>query len=90
MLIKEYGHGWPPSVTIGEHIPPTADLEDIVLSVEKCGNPKSQLRLTLRRKHGRDYTVTLPVPASVQEQILLSIVRKENMTLREVGELSIS
>jgi hypothetical protein len=90
MLIKEYGHGWPPSVTIGEHITPTADLEDIVLSVEKCGNPKSQLRLRLRKKYGREYTVALPVPASLQEQILLSIVRKENMTLREVGELPIT
>ena len=90
MLIKEYGESWPPSVTIGEHIPPTADLEDIVLSVEKCSNPKGQLGLRLRNKRGREYTVALPVPASLQEQILLSIVRKDNITLREVGELPIA
>ena len=91
MLIKEYGHSWPPSVTIGEQLPPTAELEDIVLSVEKCGgNPKGQLGLRMRNQRGEEYTAALPVPASLQQKILLSILRRENMTLREVGELPIA
>lgn len=90
MLIKEYSHSWPPSVMTDEHLPPTAELEDIVLSVEKCDNPKGQLGLRMRNERGKEYMAALPVPASLQEQILLSILRKENMTLREVGELPIA
>jgi hypothetical protein len=89
MRLKEYDPTWPPSVMIGGQIRPTADMEDIVLSAENCANPKGQLRLMLGKKYGRKYTVVLPVPASRQEQILLSIMRKKNMTLREVGELLI-
>jgi hypothetical protein len=91
VLIKEYGRSWPPSVTTGEQIPPIADMEDIVLSVERCSNPQNVLKLRLcNTKYGTEYTVALAVPAPLQETILLSIVRKENITLREVGELPIT
>jgi hypothetical protein len=90
MLLKQYGASWPPNITIGTaDIPPPAGLDDAVLSVERCGNPKNQLGLRLRSKFGTEYTAVLPVPASLQEKILLSIVRKKDITLREVGELPI-
>jgi hypothetical protein len=87
MLIKEYGDSWPP---FGGHFLPTVDTDDMVLSVAKCANPKGQLLLRLRKKNGTEYTTTLPVPVSLQEQVLLSIVRKEKITLREVGELPLA
>jgi hypothetical protein len=91
MLLKQYGPNWPPHITIatGEVAQP-AGLEDTVLSVKKCANPKNHLLLNLRSEFGTEYKATVTVPASLQERILISIVRKKDITLREVGELSIS
>jgi hypothetical protein len=90
MLLKQYGRSWPPNITIATaDVPPRADMEDVVLSVERCSAPKNQLGLTLRNRSGKEYTTVLSVPATLQERILLSIVRKKNITLREMGELPI-
>jgi len=69
---------------------PPADLEDTVLSIQKCAKPNGLLRLTLRNKTRGEYAAALLVPEFLQEQIIFSILRKENMTLREVGELPIA
>ena len=90
MRIKEYRHTWPPSVTIVDtaDLPPKAELEDLVVAVENR-HPKGELGLVLRKRFGPEYTVALSIPASLQEKILFSIIRKKNITLREVGELDI-
>ena len=93
MLLKEYGAAWPPNITIGDaspnpNIPPKADLGDEVLNVKK--RRPGELEIRLRGSPHVMYTVLLRVPASMQQRIILDIVRKKNMTLREVGELAIS
>jgi len=91
VIVKQCGGSWPPNITIAtEDVPPPAGLEDVVLSVERCATPKTQLGLRLRSKYGREYTAVVTIPASFQERILLSIVRRKHITLREVGELSIT
>jgi hypothetical protein len=93
MLLKEYGLAWPPNLTIGDAslnptIPPKADLDDKVLNVKN--RRPGELEISLRRSRHSMYTVLLPVPSSIQQRIIFDIVRKKNMTLREVGELAIS
>ena len=61
---------------------------DLVVRVQNR-YPKGQLWITLRKKDETEYDVGLSVPAFLQERILLSIVLKRNITLREVGEISI-
>jgi hypothetical protein len=91
MILKQCAGSWPPNITIAtEDVPPPAGLEDVVLSVERCAIPQTELRLRLRSQYGREYTAVVTVPASFQERILLSIVRKKDITLREVGELPMS
>jgi len=65
------------------------DVEEVVLSIRKCASRKGLLELNLCNKVGREHTAALLVPASLQEQIIFTILRKENMTLREIEELSI-
>jgi hypothetical protein len=95
MLIKEYGREWPPKVLLRNveisskpHIPSSVEGGDLVVRVQNR-YPKGQLWITLRKTDETEYDVSLPVPASLQEKILLSIVRKRNITLREVGEIAI-
>ena len=95
MLVKEYGRVWPPPILLQNvetsskpHIAPSADGEDVVVRVLNR-YPKGQLWVTLRKKDKREYDVSLPVPASLQEKILFSIVQKRDITLREVGEIAI-
>ena len=93
MLVKEYSRVWPPEILLqnvetSKHIPPSADGEDVVVRVLNR-YPKGQLWVTLRKKDKREYDVSLPVPASLQEKILFSIVQKRDITLREVGEIAI-
>jgi hypothetical protein len=93
MLLKEYGAAWPPNITIGEvsripNIPPKADLGDEVLNV-KSRRP-GELEIMLRRSPHAAYTVLLRVPVLMQQRIIFDIVRKKNMTLREVGELAVA
>ena len=89
MLLKEHGFIWPPS-RMGDIAAPPADVKDTVLSIQKCTKPEGLLRLTLRNKIGGEYAAALLVPEFLQEQIIFSILREENMTLREVGEFSIT
>jgi hypothetical protein len=88
VLLKEYCPIWPPDITIRHGaIPPHASVEDTVFSVQKCANPINHLGLDLRTKSGAEYMVTVPVPSSLQESILFSIIRKKDITLGEVGDL---
>ena len=89
MLLKEHCFTWPPS-RIGDIAALPADVEDTVLSIQKCTKPTGLLRLTLRNKIGGEYAAALVVPEFLQEQIIFSILRKETMTLREVGEFPIT
>jgi hypothetical protein len=93
MLLKEYGATWPPNITIVDasanpDIPPKADLADEVLNVKN--HRPGELEIRLRRSPYEAYTVLLRVPASMQQRVIFDIVRKKNMTLRDVGELAIS
>jgi L-ribulose-5-phosphate 4-epimerase len=65
-------------------------VEDTVLSIQKCAKPKGLLRLTLRNKIGGEYAAVLLVPEFLQEQAIFLILRKEEITLQEIGELPIS
>jgi hypothetical protein len=95
MLIKEYGRVWPPTILLHNiespsktDSPSSAEGEDLVVRVQNR-YPKGQLWITLRKKDETEYDVGLSVPAFLQERILLSIVLKRNITLREVGEIAI-
>jgi hypothetical protein len=93
MVLHEYWAHWPARVTIGDaaedvQIPPKADLGDVIVKVVNyC---PGELRLRLRHSKYCEYTVMLPVPHSAQQKIILDIVRKKDMTLRELGEIRIS
>ena len=92
MKLKEYGGIWPPDITMGDasptpSIPPKADLADVVLNVRN--GFYGELLIRLRRSKYHEYTVTLPVPASLQQKIMFDIVRQKSMTLRDIGELPI-
>jgi len=88
MLLKEHCFTWPPS-RVGDIAAPPADVEDTVLRIQKCAKPKGLLRLTLRNGIRGEYEAALLVPEFLQEQTIFLILRKEKITLREVGELSI-
>ena len=91
--LREYAVTWPPpSVTIGDasqkpSIPPKADLSDVVLEVQN--RFYGELLIRLRRSKYHEYTVTLPVPVSLQQKIMFDIVRQRSMTLQDVGELPV-
>ena len=90
MLLKDYAPVWPPDSTIGDgKIPPKARLDDVVSAV-KVGMLGTQLGLIMRREYGIEYTLSLIVPESLQQKLLFDIVRRKNITLREVGELRIT
>ena len=92
MKLKEYAVTWPPDITIGDashtpRIPPRAELADVVLDVKN--GFFGELVIRLRRSKYREYTVTVPVPGSLQRKIMFDIVRQKSMTLRDIGELPI-
>ena len=92
MVLREYWSHWPASVTIGDagvdcQIPPQADLCDVVVNV--ISQSPGELRLRLRRNKYCEYTVMMPVPQSAKQKIL-NIVRRKDITLRELGELRIA
>ena len=88
MLLKEHCFTWPPS-RVGDIAAPPADVEDTVLRIQKCAKSQGLLRLTLRNRIRGEYEAALLVPEFLQEQAIFLILRKEKITLREVGELSI-
>jgi len=90
--LKEYAETWPPDISEGDAsqtrgIPPKSDLADVVLNVRNGFN--GELLIRLQRSKYHEYTVTLPVPASLQQKIIFDILRQQSMTLRDVGELPI-
>ena len=90
MLLKDYTPAWPPDTTIGDgKIPPKPNLDDIVSAV-KAGALQGQLSLIMNRQYGIEYVIPLVVPHSLQQKLVFEIVRRKEMTLREVGELPIS
>ena len=88
MLLKELPAAWPPTVSDPSG-PVKPDLGDVVISVQNNGG--GMLVVTLRKpgKYGQEYNVALPVPESVFQKTLFSIVRKAGITLGEVGEITI-
>jgi hypothetical protein len=88
MLLKEHCFTWPPS-RVGDIAAPPADVEDTVVRIQKCAKPQGLLRLTLRNRIRGEYEAALLVPEFLQEQTIFLILRKEKITLREVGELSV-
>jgi hypothetical protein len=90
MLLKDYAPAWPPNTTIADgKIPPKPNLDDIVSAV-KAGALQGQLSLIMNRQYGIEYVLPIVVPQSLQQKLVFEIVRRKKMTLREVGELSIS
>ena len=90
MFLKDYASVWPPDTTTGEgKIPCEAKLDDVVSAV-KVGALAGQLGLIMCREYGIEYIVPLVVPETLQQKLIFDIVRRKNMTLREVGELLIS
>ena len=94
MLLKEYSASWPPSITVSDAelapqaaMPPNAELGDVVLKVRN--RSPGELEIRLRGAKYSEYAVVLRVPPYLQQKIIFDIVRKKNMTLREVGELPI-
>ena len=75
MLLKEHCLTWPPS-RVGGIAAPLADLEDTVVRVQKCANPKGLLRLTLPNRIRGEYEAALLVPEFLQEQAIFLILRK--------------
>ena len=90
VLLKDYAPVWPPETTIGEgKVPPRPKLDDIVTAV-KAGAVQGQLSLVMRQGYGIEYIIPLVVPQSLQQKLVFDIVRRNKMTLREVGELPIA
>ena len=91
MLLKELFPTWPPAVTTeARNNLDNADLGDVVLSVKKEGTANGQMEVRLRNRRGVLYTVTLTIPEDIFQMVLFSIMRKQDMTLREVGNIEIS
>ena len=83
---------WPPVVTIeAGKIVDNADLGDIVVSVQNKSTSNSHLLgMRLRNRRGALYTVMLNIPENIFQMTLFLIMRKKDITLREVGNLEIS
>jgi hypothetical protein len=92
MLLKDLLWSWPPDVMTEEgNTVEYADLGDIVVSVQNKSDPIGQLlEVRLRNRRGALYTVALTIPENIFQMVLFSIMRKKDMTLREVGNLEIS
>jgi hypothetical protein len=89
MLLKEMLPTWPPVVTTeAGKIVDNADLGDVVVSVQNKSTSNSHLLgVQLRNRRGALYTVMLSIPENVFQMTLFSIMRRKDMTLREVGNL---
>ena len=65
------------------------DLHDVVVSVENKGDCMMGVRLRKSGKYGPQYTITLRIPEYAFQKTLLAIMRKEGMTLQEIGEIDV-
>ena len=91
MVLRECLSNWPTSISLSEQkdtIPPRADPNDIVLEVKHEG--PGNLAIRLRRTKHFEYTVMVPVPASLQQTLIFDIFRCKQMTLRELGNMRVS
>jgi hypothetical protein len=66
-----------------------ADLEDVVVSVQNQGECRMAVRLRKSGKYAPEYTITLRIPEYAFQKTLLAIIRKNGMTLGEIGELDV-
>ena len=92
VLLKELLPIWPPAVMTeaGNNVD-NADLGDIVVSVQNKSTSNSHLLgIRLRNRRGALYTVMLSIPENIFQMTLFLIMRKKDITLREVGNLEIS
>lgn len=67
----------------------TADLEDVVVSVQNQGHCWMGVRLRKPGKYGPEYTVTLRIPDYAFQKTLLGIIKKKGMTLGDIGEIDV-
>jgi len=86
MLIRDFNPDLP---VIDAPAGTKVDLKDVVVSVQNKGDNMLGIRLRKGGKYGREYTVTLRLPADVLQKTLFTILRKEGMTLGEIGEIDI-
>jgi hypothetical protein len=61
----------------------------VVVSVENKGDCMMGVRLRKSGKYGPQYTITLRIPEYAFQKTLLAIMRKEGMTLQEIGEIDV-
>jgi len=88
MLLKERLPTWPPPIMFeAGNTVEYPDLGDVVVSVQNIMS--HLLGVRLRNRRGVLYTVMLTIPENVLQTTLFSIMRKKDMTLREVGNLEI-
>jgi len=79
-----------PELPVTDAPPDTkVDMTDVVVSLENKDNGMLGVRLRKGGKYGQEYTVTLRIPEDAFQKTLLTIIRKEGMTLREIGEIDI-
>lgn len=89
MLFKELSRSWPPLVRTDSTNIVKADLKDIIVSAQNRGGGKLALRLRKPGRYGAEYEITLRLPEDVLQRTIFAVMRKRDMTLREVGELTI-
>jgi hypothetical protein len=62
MVVKELHSLWPPTVTEAGSTGVTADLGDVVVSVQNKSSGKLIVRLRKNHNHEAEYAVTLSIP----------------------------
>jgi hypothetical protein len=67
----------------------TADPKDLVVSVQNLGHCWMAVRLRKPAQYGPEYTITLRIPEYAFQATLLTIIRENDMTLREIGEIDV-
>jgi hypothetical protein len=89
MKIREHAREWPPDIAsrVGNSI--HAVPGDEVLSADRFELPKDHIRVRLRKKSGTEYAVILSLPDHLYETALIAIALAKELTLSELGELSI-
>jgi hypothetical protein len=86
MLISQFT----PEIPVTDGPPGTKiDLQDVVVSVENKGNCLLGVRLRKSGKYGAQYTVTLRIPEYAFQKTLFAIMRREGITLGEIGEIDV-
>src|SRR5688572_15644501 len=87
MLIRQLTPTWPPAVTIGTE--EGVKLEDLVVSAQANPDARGYIVLTLRRATGAEYEALLVVAENLLDKVLLKILEKKGLTLRQLGDVEV-